>query len=87
MYRLETKNKPRSKLVREQAYGPGCVRVYRASTEDIMLQMWCPNGRYTLVALSPAEARAVAEELVAVADSFLTPLEPGELEHIVTTGD
>lgn len=86
MFRIETKNAPRSKHVREMPYGLGAVRVYQHSPEDIALQLWCPNGRYTLVALFPEEARAIGEQLIALADEHLTPLEPGELQKIITKG-
>lgn len=86
MFRLETKNKPRGKLVREQDPNNKTVRVYKNSPYDINLQLW--SGRsYMLVALEPAEARAIGEQLIEVADkmieSHLTPLPEGELIEII----
>lgn len=86
MFRLMTRNPPRSRLVKDQKYGTGSVRVYPYSPEDIALQLWCPNGRYALVALSPREARAIGEALIEAADAVqLTPLEASALEKIVTS--
>src|SRR5262245_49784126 len=86
MWKIETRNQPRSTLVKEQKHSPGCVRVYQGSPEDINLQLWCPTGRYTLVALFPAEARAIAEALIKAADKLLTPLEPETLTAIIAEG-
>ena len=83
MFRIETNNPPRTKLVKEQAYGPGSVRIYQGNSENVALQMWCPNGRYTLVMLTSSEARAIAEALQTEADNFLTPLDPKELTKII----
>jgi hypothetical protein len=87
MFKLETKNPPRTKLVKEQAYIPGAVRVYKNSPSDMILQMWMPNGRYMLVALYPAEARAIADALYATADEFMTPLEPEELNAAIAKAE
>jgi hypothetical protein len=69
MYKLETRNKPRGRLVREADPNVQCVRVYKNSPNDLMLQLWA-GKRYMLVALSPQEARDIASELVAVADKI-----------------
>jgi hypothetical protein len=69
MLALTTKNKPRGKLVREQDPDNQIVRVYKNSPHDLILQLWAGN-RYMAVALEPAEARAIAEELVNVADAI-----------------
>jgi hypothetical protein len=67
---VKTKNQPRSKFVREQKGFDGCVRVYQNSPGDVVLQLWCPTGRYTLAILSPQEARQIAGELNAIADAI-----------------
>lgn len=83
MFKIETKNKPRSKLVRDADPSSQCVRVYKASPEEVMLQLWSGN-RYTLVALMPGEARAIAEQLVVIADELqLKPLADGELTKLL----
>ena len=83
---LDTQNRPRSKFVREQDPSNQKVRVYRNSPEDLILQLW--NGRrYTLIALLPAEARAIAQALIEIADELqLEPLSEGELQRIVRAG-
>jgi hypothetical protein len=67
MFRLKTINAPRGKLVRD-TYGDECARVYQTSY-DVTLQLWS-GKRYMLVQLSAAEARAIAEQLVKVADNI-----------------
>ena len=69
MYKIETRNKPRSRLAREASMH--CVRVYRDSPTDLILQIW-DGRRYMLVALAPQEARDIASELVATAESIET---------------
>jgi len=69
MFKIETRNKPRGKIVREGAPDDKCVRVYRNSPDDLILQIW--NGkRYMLVVLYPQEARAIAAQLIADADEL-----------------
>lgn len=87
MFVLETKNKPRGRLVREQDPDNKLVRVYKSSPEDLILQLWS-GKRYMAVALEPAEARAIGEQLIEIADklveeSHLTPLPEGELISII----
>ena len=67
MYRIVTRNKPRSKLVREVDPDTRCVRVYKNSPEDMHLQIW-DGKRYMLVALFPEEARSIARALVEAAE-------------------
>jgi hypothetical protein len=73
MFRIETRNPPRSKLVKD-ADEASCVRVYKHSPEDLMLQIWS-GKRYMMVALFPEEARAIAAQLVAAADAVEGPTE------------
>jgi hypothetical protein len=72
MYKLETRNKPRGKLVREQDPHAHCVRIYPGSPDEIMLQLWS-GKRYMLVALQPAEARAIGETLMSWATLIEEP--------------
>lgn len=69
MFKIETRNRPRGKLVREGDPDAKCVRVYRNSPDDLILQLWS-GKRYMLVTLYPGEARSIAEQLVAVADEL-----------------
>lgn len=69
MFKLETRNPPRGKLVREGDPDAKCVRVYRNSPDHLILQLWS-GKRYMLVTLYPAEARMIAEQLDAVADEL-----------------
>jgi hypothetical protein len=68
MFRLETRNKPRGKLVRD-ADESTCVRIYKESPETLLLQIWA-GKRYMAVSLLPQEARAIAEAIVAAADEI-----------------
>ena len=86
MFKLDTKNKPRGRLVREADPDEQCVRVYKNSPEDLMLQIW-DGRRYLLVALYPQEARAIADALVETADAIQfgnKPMSNAELVAIVT---
>lgn len=74
MFRLETKNKPRGKLVRAGSDSDSfCVRVYRNSPSDLILQLWS-GKRYMLVVLERVEACAIAQELWTVSDTVDDPL-------------
>ena len=86
MYRLETHNTPRSKIVRENDPDTKCVRVYQRSPEEIALQIWA-GKRYMIVSLSAAEARAIAEVLVTLADEQLTPFSSEDLLALVNKED
>ncbi len=69
MFRLVTKNKPRGKLVRAGSDSDAfCVRVYRNSPDDLILQLWS-GKRYMLVVLEQSEAQKIAQELWAVSDT------------------
>jgi hypothetical protein len=81
-FRLSTRNKPRSRLVKEEDPDTGMVRVFKSSPEDMALQIWS-GRRCTMVSLFPAEARAIAHALIQQADLFLEPLPAGELEKII----
>jgi hypothetical protein len=74
MWKLNTHNKPRSKFVRDAVGDAHCVRVYKNLPDSLILQLWS-GKRYTLIALAPDEARAIAHELVAVADIIAAPIE------------
>ena len=63
---LATRNKPRRNVVREDLSGQDCLRVYRNSPEDVMLQMRRTKD-YIGIALSFDEARALAAMLIAAA--------------------
>lgn len=78
MFRLETVNKPRGRLVRAGSDSDAfCVRVYRNSPSDLILQLWS-GKRYMLVVLEQAEARAIAQELLTVSDTVETLCEGGK---------
>lgn len=66
MYKIETRSRPRSKLVRDADSALHCVRVYKHSPEDLILQIW-DGKRYMLVALFPEEAREIAGALRTIA--------------------
>ena len=69
-YKLETRNVPRGRFVREQDPANKIVRVYRNSPEDLILQIW--KGRsHLLVALDASEARFIAEALLATANELV----------------
>ncbi len=69
MFRIVTKNKPRGKLVRAGSDSDAfCVRAYRNSPSDLILQLWS-GKRYMLVVLEQSEAQAVAQELLVVSDT------------------
>jgi hypothetical protein len=60
---IETKNKPRRKIVRDMN-GQDCVRVYRNSPEDVVLQIRRKND-FIQIALMFDEAKEVADKLLA----------------------
>ena len=64
---LTTRCKPRRNVAREELSSPNSVRVYRASPEDVMLQLRRTKD-YVGIALSFAECRALALMLVDAAD-------------------
>src|SRR5712692_4679481 len=64
---LTTRNKPRRNIASEELNSPNSVRVYRASPEDVMLQLRRTKD-YISIALSFAECRALAAMLVEAAD-------------------
>lgn len=69
MFRIVTKNRPRGKLVRAGSDGDAfCVRVYRNSPSDLILQLWS-GKRYMLVVLEQSEAQTIAQELLTVSDT------------------
>jgi hypothetical protein len=68
MYKIETRNRPRGKRVPDGDPDAGCVRIYKNSPQDLILQLW-DGKRYMAVALFPHEARYIANELVAAADA------------------
>lgn len=64
---LATRCKPRRNIAREDLDSPNSVRVYRASPEDVMLQMRRVKD-YIGIALTFDEARELAAMLIAACD-------------------
>jgi hypothetical protein len=60
---IQTRNKPRRKIVKEMD-GQDCVRVYRNSPEDVVLQIRRKND-FIQIALMFDEAQEVANKLLA----------------------
>lgn len=60
---LDTQNKPRRNIAREPLTSPNCVRVWRNSPEDVMLQLRRTND-YICISLSFDEARQLAAMLI-----------------------
>jgi hypothetical protein len=77
MFTFETINKPRGALVRGATNDLRCVRVFRNSPEDLILQIW-NDKRYMLVALHPAEAHRIALALIKEAEGISAYGENGE---------
>jgi hypothetical protein len=59
---IQTRNKPRRKIVKEMD-GQDCVRVYRNSPEDVVLQIRRKND-FIQIALMFDEAKEIADKLL-----------------------
>lgn len=64
---LQTKNPPRRSIVGPKMTSQNCVRVYRASTEDVSLQLRRSRD-IVVVSLSFDECRVIAAMLIAAAE-------------------